>query len=70
MSEVYYYNTKFEWLILNKREEMEFDTDKEYVQQVVRDKGKGKYMEENRSNTFGERQNLWKRQASKRKRDI
>ena len=46
---------------------MEFDKDKKYVQQVVRDKGKGKYIEENRSNTFRERRNFWKRQASRKK---
>ena len=43
MSKVYYYNTKLEWLILDKREKTEFDKNKEYIQQVARDKGKGKW---------------------------
>ncbi|CAG8466197.1 25183_t:CDS:2 [Gigaspora margarita] len=48
-------------------EETEFDKDKEYIQQAVKDKEKEKYIEENTSNTFGERKNLWKRQASRKK---
>ncbi|CAG8790727.1 17348_t:CDS:2, partial [Gigaspora margarita] len=51
---------------IETEEEMEFDKDKEYVQQAIRDKKKGKYIEKNRSNTFEERKNLWKKQASRK----